>query len=737
MRLDADELWLSPTDLGTHLECHHATRSPSRRRGGPGRGRRAGRVRRAAVRGRAASTSGSTSSPRRRGPEVEAIDVDGAGFEAAATLTDARDARGRRRHLPGGLRGGRLAGPADFLERCRRRPTWAPGATRPSTPSSPAGGAAAPRAPARRLQPGDRADPGLPTPSAMHLELGRAPPTSIRSATWPPTSAARSGPCGTRWTGGPPTEPFPCAHCDVCGFRRHAMTGGRPRTHLSRVAGIRAATSSAARPASPTLGALGAPGGRPSRPGIRPETLEALRDQARLQVKRRDPARSHGSAADRARPRLRGLPPRATGDSFLDLEGDPFWEPERELTFLFGIVARDGGSGATGPSGATTRRRSAGLASAHRHAHAGLAADPGMHVYHYSPAEPSALSAMGAHASARTRSTTCCGRGLRGPLHRGPAGLRGRRRSYGLKTTERLAGFTRSAARGRAPRRCWPMRLAASDDRRELDAIAAYNEEDCGPRSRCATGWWTAGPRAEWCGARRRTPAEAGPDGARRARGAARPWSTGEAADQPRWLAGELLEYHRREARPAVVAVFARLGWTRGELIADGEAIGGLERTGPPPTARAREPALRRSLPRRRSTSSTPGRASSIPATRQGARRSAHRRARRGRSRSAGRDAADEPLPRALIPGEPIARGTSEDALARLGRAFATAPDATRAPRRSLGRARRPASAASRRARRSRRRRSRSSGASRAASTTATCWSRVRPAPARRGRGAR
>ena len=25
MRLDADALWLSPTDLATHLECHHAT----------------------------------------------------------------------------------------------------------------------------------------------------------------------------------------------------------------------------------------------------------------------------------------------------------------------------------------------------------------------------------------------------------------------------------------------------------------------------------------------------------------------------------------------------------------------------------------------------------------------------------------------------------------------------------------------------------------------------------------
>ena len=44
-----------------------------------------------------------------------------------------------------------------------------------------------------------------------------------------------------------------------------------------------------------------------------------------------------------------------------------------------------------------------------------------------------------------------------------------------------------------------------------------------------------------------------------------------------RWLAGELLEYHRREARPAWWWYFERLGMTPDELVEDSESIGCLE----------------------------------------------------------------------------------------------------------------------------------------------------------------
>src|SRR5439155_5946364 len=44
-----------------------------------------------------------------------------------------------------------------------------------------------------------------------------------------------------------------------------------------------------------------------------------------------------------------------------------------------------------------------------------------------------------------------------------------------------------------------------------------------------------------------------------------------------RWLAAELLEYHRREARPAWWWYFERLGMTPEELVDDSESIGCLE----------------------------------------------------------------------------------------------------------------------------------------------------------------
>ncbi len=63
----------------------------------------------------------------------------------------------------------------------------------------------------------------------------------------------------------------------------------------------------------------------------------------------------------------------------------------------------------------------------------------------------------------------------------------------------------------------------------------------------------------------------------------------GEEPGSPRWLAGELLEYHRRESRPAWWAYFDRMSATPEELVDTAEAIGCLEPVGEP------EP-LRRSL---------------------------------------------------------------------------------------------------------------------------------------------
>ena len=56
----------------------------------------------------------------------------------------------------------------------------------------------------------------------------------------------------------------------------------------------------------------------------------------------------------------------------------------------------------------------------------------------------------------------------------------------------------------------------------------------------------------------------------------------GEEPGTPRWLAGELLEYHRREAKPAWWAWFDRMTSSPEELVEEPEAIGCLEPVGEP-----------------------------------------------------------------------------------------------------------------------------------------------------------
>src|SRR4029453_9598954 len=121
-------------------------------------------------------------------------------------------------------------------------------------------------------------------------------------------------------------------------------------------------------------------------------------------------------------------------------------------------------------------------------------------------------------------------------------------------------------------------------------------------RSRCVTGWLSTRPRAPaGAGGRRARRSGPRPDGA--------PWAglpegrpvdddrqkadaqrealrqallAGAAPQSPRWLAAELLEYHRREARPAWWWLFTRCGMSLDELVEDGESIGRLEPQGTP-----------------------------------------------------------------------------------------------------------------------------------------------------------
>jgi uncharacterized protein len=194
-----------------------------------------------------------------------------------------------------------------------------------------------------------------------------------------------------------------------------------------------------------------------------------------------------------------------------------------------------------------------------------------------------------------------------------------------------------------------------------LAEIAAYNEEDC--RATLALRDWLVGHRpddASWAeppGTRPldddRQKADAQREVLRQA------LLAGASAGSPRWLAAELLEYHRREARPAWWWFFARCQMSLDELVDDAEAIGRLEPVG---EHRFRFPAQQYKL--------APGDAPIDPATGKGA----------GTIEALddgagvlvlrrGPGLASVPLPEALIPSRPYDTRAQRGALGRFGAA--------------------------------------------------------------------
>jgi len=164
-------------------------------------------------------------------------------------------------------------------------------------------------------------------------------------------------------------------------------------------------------------------------------------------------------------------------------------------------------------------------------------------------------------------------------------GLRAGVPGYSLKDVEALPAFRRQARVMSGTRAVlayeeWMDTRAAA----RLEEIAVYNEEDC--RATLMLRDWLVEHRpddAAWAGSPDGQSVDDDKQKADAEREALRQTLlTGASAGAPRWLAAELLEYHRREARPAWWWFFARCQMSLDELVEDGEAIGRLEPEGAP-----------------------------------------------------------------------------------------------------------------------------------------------------------
>jgi len=392
--------------------------------------------------------------------------------------------------------------------------------------------------------------------------------------------------------GRPQTAPYPCDHCLLCDFQSPCEKRWEREDHLVRVAGIR----------RDQIGRLVATGittltklaeARPETriPKMPPPSFESLRDQAALQFERQ----GSGTIGWRELPVENGrgfaaLPPRSRGDVVLDLEGHPFFEPARGLQFLFGVLTLDAPEPRYEMLWAHDRdgERCAFEALVDM-VHQRLATYPDLHVYHFGVYEPSAIKGlMGEYATRESQVDDLLRRKTFVDLHRiFRQALRAGVQSYSLKELEALFGFRRSAVVRSGMEAIIDYEQWIETRKNEaLVRIAAYNEEDC--RATLALLNWLHGlrpPDLPWPELPQpRAVSEEAAEALEARQRLREELLTGAEPGTGRWLAAELLEYHRREARPAWWWYFERLGMTPEELVDDSESIGCLEADSELPT---------------------------------------------------------------------------------------------------------------------------------------------------------
>src|SRR5581483_4705372 len=140
------------------------------------------------------------------------------------------------------------------------------------------------------------------------------------------------------------TYPQPCDYCDQCRWRKLCAERRVADDHLCQVANITRIQIGKLQEAEVhTLAALGSLDPKSRIPRVSQETLDRIRNQARLQLE----ARTSGSRkVELLEPDSDGrgfgrLPRPSPYDLFFDMEGDPY--EENGLEYLFGVYCTEDG----------------------------------------------------------------------------------------------------------------------------------------------------------------------------------------------------------------------------------------------------------------------------------------------------------------------------------------------------------------------------------------------------------
>ena len=331
------------------------------------------------------------------------------------------------------------------------------------------------------------------------------------------------------------------------------------------------------------------------------ESYTRVREQARLQVTGRtnkeplfevlEGEEEHG---------LSLLPEPSPEDVFFDLEGDPFvGSGGRE--YLFGAVFANAGGPPTyecrwGLNAADEKQAFEWFVKAVMQR---WARDAAMHVYHFTPYEPSALKRlMGRYASCENEIDQMLRAGLFVDLHRVlKRAVRASVEQYSLKEMEVFHGFARKLPLEEARRAMRLMQHAlelgrVSEAGEDVRAdVALYNADDC--YSTLSLRDWLERERRELEFQGRTFPRPKASDGAAPESVSDRQRRVQEVAeallrdvpleremrneeDSARWLLAQLLDWHRREAKAEWQEYFRLKEATDDELLNERLAIAGL-----------------------------------------------------------------------------------------------------------------------------------------------------------------
>jgi uncharacterized protein len=484
------------------------------------------------------------------------------------------------------------------------------------------------------------------------------------------------------------TYPEPVEHCGVCRWEEHCVARRESDDHLSLVAMIRRSQRTRlGERGIATVPQLAAAESADRPPRIGTATFERLRAQARLQVEqRRSGELRYELLAPEEGSGFAHLPQPSAGDVFFDMEGDPFFD--EGLEYLFGCVLLNYKNQDQFKSFWATNRSSEKQAFEQfiDFVIERLQRFPDLHVYHYAPYEATAIKRlMGLHATREEEVDRLLrGRVLVDLLPVVRQGLRVGQPDYSIKSVEAFYMGKRDTkvAEGGDSIVAFE-RFLETGDRVLLEGIERYNEDDC--RSTHLLREWllarreaaieTFGHEIPW-----RSPAapenpnpelQAELDALHAALTAGIPENAEDRNDDQRtcWLMAQLLDYHRREAKPGWWAYFERLEADEEQLTeVDSEALGRLTVAGGidpiPLPARSRSVLHTLSFPPQEHKIA-PGKAVD-PATGKRVTVESIDNATGTLRISRAATRVDEPLPRALIPGKPYGTDDQRAALRRL-----------------------------------------------------------------------